>query len=161
MADGLTLVGGAELQATLRAMPDKVARRVRKQSFSKTSLFIRRHLRGAAPQGATGHLRRSIGINRGRTSHWVGLNKPTPGRKKGFRGSSNIRYYYKTLDQITRRGRPLRPWFELAIEAVEGRVANEMLNAAKSSIRIEAGRAHQLAKRLGGRRGGPLRGGRF
>lgn len=134
-------------------MPARTARKIRKTAFSKSAIKARRVLRAAAPQGDRKLLRKSIGIRRGRVSHWVGLNVPQPGKRtklitgKSSKRASNVLYYYKTLDQISARGAPLRPWFERAVNGLINPIGLELIEAAKNEIRVEAGRAHALSQR--------------
>lgn len=131
MADEIKVnIQGADmLKELLSVLPDNIERRVINTGLSKAGGRLRTYLRRAAPR-KTKTLFNSIGIKRNRKTGHVSVGLMT-------------RFYYKTLDYTTKRGPPLRPYFEKVWETRKEEITQMVLNETLKAIFVEAGKAHQ------------------
>lgn len=134
MADsGSFKINGADaLRELLEQFPESVQRRAVNTGLGKAGARLRTHLRRAAP-AKSGRLKKSIGVKRDRKSGKVKVGLMT-------------RFYYKTLDLQSRRGPPLRPYFEGVWASRREEITQMILNETLKAVSIEAGKIYVKTK---------------
>lgn len=114
-----------EVRKLLDQFPMAVRKRAYKTGTRKAGFILRRALRASAPK-VSGNLRKSIKLKQFRNG-WV---------KVGLMD----RYYYETLDLQSKRGAPLRPWFEAAVGRSAEAAGQDMINELQNALYVEAGK---------------------
>ena len=126
------LKGAEELQRLLRSMPNNVQKRATLRGLRRAAAKLRTLIRRDAPR-ETGLLRRSIGIKKLRNGAFdVGLMQ---------------NYYYKVLDLVSAKGRPLKPWFEQSVNRHSRHASKLIMEETEKAIYYEAGKIHARTMR--------------
>ena len=135
----IELVGAKELSKQLKEFGPKVSKRAANTGIRKAAMQVRREFKAAAPRGKTGNLRRSIKMKYSPRSGraWVGLRD---------------RFYYKTLEFDSARGRPLYPFMEKAWNKIRKNVAQMMITETRKALYEEAGKEFIRSKARNRRR---------
>ena len=126
------IVGADLLKQLLEQFPDNVQKRAVNTGLGKAGGRLRTYLRRAAPT-QSGTLKKSIGIKRDRKTGKVKVGLMT-------------RYYYKTLDFTTKRGPPLRPYFENVWDSKREEITQMILDETIKAISAEAGKIYARSK---------------
>ncbi|RLC35851.1 hypothetical protein DRH27_06190 [Candidatus Falkowbacteria bacterium] len=131
MTDTFTaqLIGAKQLADALKAVGPAVAKRASKTGVRKAAIKMRTHIRNAAPR-INGNLRKSIKYKAVRRHDGSAM----------YRIGLFDRWYYKTLDLQTRRGSPLNPWMDKAIERHIGESQTIIITEGIKAVNYEAGR---------------------
>ena len=124
--------GAQDLLALLKTFPDKVKQRATDTGVRQAGARLRTAFRRAAPR-KTGTLRNSIGsrFDKRTGKVYVGLQ---------------TRFYYKTLEFNTKRGAPMRPFFDAAWKSNREAVAQIIIDGATKALYQEAGKIHARTK---------------
>ncbi len=151
MKDDFVLKGGKELELILKELPANLEKRIRKAGLRKASARFRTLIRRDAPKGATGLLRKSIGVYLSKRAPiaWIGLNRKTPALGKKATSCVGVSFYYSVLDIDSARGKALAPWFEASVARHAPLVAQLLLESTEQALAVEAGKAY--ARSLRGR----------
>jgi hypothetical protein len=133
--DGFKLLTDTrELGKVLDQLDGRVRARVAKKGLRQAGARTRTLLRRDAPR-VSGNLRKSIGVRKRKNGTVVvGLT---------------TRFYYETLDLSSKRGAPLRPWFEASVTRHSKTIGNLIVEKTKEALAYEAGRAYAWSKRTG------------
>lgn len=158
------LTGVPEIEATLKALSDKVGDKIARGALRAGISVIAREMRKTAPVGATGQLKRSIGTKVGKSSKGVfvakaGINVGKKTRKKGrFAPHGHLvalgtvkRHREKiggtygwikplnpTPEQLTTGVMPSNPFVKTAYQATRSRAMSVMNKQAAKSLAREA-----------------------
>jgi hypothetical protein len=152
----IVLEGALELKALLAEYPRKVSEAAARKGLMKAAIRFRKTLRHMAP-AQTGRLRKALGISKVKTANKlnpilkVGLRK-IPGEVVTFKGGSQVRYYYKTLEFDSARGKALRPFFQGAWDMNKDMIAQMIVDETRKAVYAEAARIHRRSLGIKNRR---------
>lgn len=134
MADSgsFNIQGARELSELLKTFPEKVKQRAVDTGVRQAGARLRTALRRAAPR-KTGTLRQSIGSRFDRRTGIVRVGLMT-------------RFYFKSLELTTKRGAPLRPFFDAAWKQNREQVAQLIIDNATKALYTEAGKIYARTK---------------
>lgn len=137
MADSgsFKIQGAQQLQELLKTFPDKVKQRATDSGVRQAGARLRTAFRRAAPR-KTGTLRNSIGSR---------LNRKTGVVRVGL----TTRFYYKSLEMTTKRGAPLRPFFEAAWKQNREQASQLIITNTIKELYREAGKVYARTKARG------------
>lgn len=120
--------GADVLKELLEQFPENVQRRAVNTGLGKAGGRLRTYLRRSAPV-QSGTLKKSLGVKRDRKNGKVKVGLMT-------------RFYYKTLDFLSRRGPPLRPYFENVWNSRRAEITQMILDETVKAISVEAGKIY-------------------
>jgi len=127
------LEGANNLNILFKQFPESVVKRVKKQGLGKAGARLRTLIRSDARKfKRTGTLIKSIKVKR----HKNGT--VSVGLKENF--------YYKMLDFKYPSGGPYREWFLKSVKRHAGSITQEMVNATRLALTVEAGKAYSRSK---------------
>lgn len=128
----MKLVGMDALLKDMKAFGPTVAKKGADVGVRKAAQMLRKKLRHAAPR-KSGVLRKSIGYKYSRRTGraWVGLRE---------------RFYYKTLEFDSNRGKALHPFFKKTWEANKREAAQMIVDEARKALYKEAGKVMARSK---------------
>jgi HK97 gp10 family phage protein len=124
--------GIKELNQLLKTFSDNVKKRSTDTGLRQAGARLRTALRRAAPR-QTGTLRNAIGSK---------FDKRTGTVKVGLMN----RFYYKALEMNTKRGAPLRPFFEATWKQNREQIADLIIQNTTKSLYQEAGKIYARTK---------------